>query len=102
MPTTRSSGEKTAHGGLGKASHRWRKWILVEIVVTMKMAPGPVGNYYRHLLRAKGTPTAQAAAARTLSCDLYWMPKNGWTYEEWLEQHQRSEVRPVQRMGMMA
>ncbi|MEP6622675.1 MAG: transposase [bacterium] len=56
VPTTRSSGGKTAHGGLGKASNRWLKWILVEIVVTMKMAPGPVGNYYRHLLRAKGSP----------------------------------------------
>ena len=105
VPTTRSSGGKTAHGGLGKASNRWLKWILVEIVVTMKMAPGPVGNYYRHLLRAKGKPKAQAAAARKLCCYLYWMLKNGWTYEQWLAQHdssQRSEVRPVQRMGAMA
>ena len=105
MPTTRSSGGKTAHGGLGKASHRWLKWILVEIVVTLKLAPGPVGLYYRHLLRAKGKPKAQAAAARTLCCYLYWMLKEGWTYQEWLQQHvdsQRSEVRPVQRMGAMA
>ena len=105
VPTTRSSGGKTAHGGLGKASNRWLKWILVEIVVTLKLAPGPVGTYYRHLLRAKGKPKAQAAAARKLCCYLYWMLKKGWTYEEWLQQHvgsQRSEVRPVQRMGVMA
>ena len=105
VPTTRSSGGKTAHGGLGKASNRWLKWILVEIVVTLKLAPGPVGTYYRHLLRAKGKPKAQAAAARKLCCYLYWMLKKGWTYEEWLQQHvnsQQSEVRPVQRMGAMA
>ena len=105
VPTTRSSGGKTAHGGLGKASNRWLKWILVEIVVTLKLAPGPVGTYYRHLLRAKGKPKAQAAAARKLCCYLYWMMKEGWTYQEWLQQHvdsQRSEVRPVQRMGAMA
>ena len=105
VPTTRSSGGKTTHGGLGKASNRWLQWILVEIVVTMKMAPGPVGNYYRHLLRSKGKPKAQSAAARKLCCYLFWMLKHGWTYEEWLDQHQssqRSEVRPVQRMGMMA
>ena len=33
------------------------------------------------------------------------MWKNGWTYQEWLQQHvntQRSEVRPVQRMGAVA
>ena len=105
VPTTRSSGGKTAHGGLGKASNRWLKWILVEIVVTLKLAPGPVGTYYRHLLRAKGKPKAPAAAARKLGCYLYWMLKQGWTYEEWLQQHvntQRSEVRPVQRMGAVA
>ena len=105
VPTTRSSGGKTAHGGLGTASNRWLKWILVEIVVTLKLAPGPVGEYYRHLLRAKGKPKAQAAAARKLCCYIYWMWKNGWTYQEWLQQHmntQRSEVRPVQRMGAVA
>jgi transposase len=104
VPTTRSSGGKTAHGGLGAASNRWLKWILIEIVVTMKVAPGPVGAYYRHLLRAKGKPKAQAAAARKLCCYLYWMLKNGWTYHQWLQQHvttPRSEVRPVQRMGAM-
>lgn len=105
VPTTRSSGGKTAHDGLGKANNRWLKWILVEIVITLKLAPGPVGTYYRHLVRAKGKPKAQAAAARKLCCYLYWMLKEGWTYEEWLQQHmnpQRSEVRPVQRMGAVA
>ena len=102
--TTRSSGGKTAYGGLGKANNRWRKWSLVEIVVTLKLAPGPVGTYYRHLLRSKGKPKAQAAA-RTLCWYLFWMLKNEWTYEEWLRQHmgtERSEVRPMQRMGTMA
>ena len=105
VPTTRSSGGRTAHGSLGSANNRWLKWILVEIVVTLKLAPGLVGTYYRHLLRAKGKPKAQAAAARKLCCYLYWMLKEGWTYEQWLQQHeqsQRSEVRPVQRMGAMA
>jgi transposase len=41
VPTTRSSGGKTAHGGFGKASNRWLTWILVVIVVTLKLAPGP-------------------------------------------------------------
>jgi transposase len=63
VPTTRSSGGKTTHGGLGKANNRWLTWILVEIVVTLTLVPGPVGTYYRHLLRAKGKPKAQAAVA---------------------------------------
>jgi transposase len=113
VPTTRSSGGKTTHGGLGKASNRWLKWILVEIVVSLKLAPGPVSAYYRHLLRAKGKPKATTAAARKLCCYIYWMLKEGWTYEEWLRQHEaqrpnaqpnyrRSEVRPVQRLGVVA
>jgi transposase len=68
VPSTRSSGGKTTHGGVGHASNRWLKWILVEIVQTLKQAPGPVGDQYRRLLRAKGKPKATTAAARKLCC----------------------------------
>jgi transposase len=105
VPTTRSSGGKTAHGPLAGSSNRWLKWILVEVVQTLKLAPGPVGAYYRRLLRAKGKPKATSAAARKLCCYLYWMLKQGWTYAEWLQQHQmsrRPEVRPTQRLGATA
>lgn len=108
VPTTRSSGGKTTHGAVGTCSNRWLKWILCEVVTTLKRAPGPVGTHDRHLLRAKGKPKATTAAARKLCCYLYWMLKEGWTYEEWLAQHEaaagtrRSEVRPSQRMGAVA
>lgn len=105
VPTTRSSGGKTTHGGVGHASNRWLKWILCEIVTTLKLAPGPVGTYYRHLVRAKGKPKATTAAARKLCCYIYWMLKEGWSYDEWLQQHETSrgsEVRPSQRMGAVA
>lgn len=36
VPTTRSSGGRTSHGGTGHASNRWLKWILVEIVQTLQ------------------------------------------------------------------
>jgi transposase len=102
VPSTRSSGGKTTHGGVGHASNRWLKWALVEIVQTLKQAPGPVGDQYRRLLRAKGKPKATTAAARKLCCYIYWMWTHGLGYEEWLEQRGNarwSEVRPVQRMG---
>jgi transposase len=105
VPTTRRSGGKTTHGPLAKMSNHWLKWILVEIVQTLKLAPGPVGAYYRHLLRAKGKPKATSAAARKLCVYIYWMLKESWTYSEWLGQHQqvhRPEVRPTQRLGTMA
>jgi len=48
---------------------------------------------------------AACACARKLVCYIYWMLKEGWTYPEWLQQHQESrrpEVRPIQRAGAMA
>lgn len=105
VPTTRSSGGRTSHGGTGIASNRWLKWILVEIVQTLKRAPGPVGDQYRRLLRAKGKPKATLAAARKLCSYIYWMWRDGLGYEEWLATrtaHRRSEVRPGQLLGAVA
>jgi transposase len=106
VPSTRSSGGKTSHGGTGHASNRWLKWILVEIVQTLKRAPGPVGDQYRRLLRAKGKSKATTAAARKLCCYIYWMWRDGLSYEEWLaDRHagpSRSEVCPGQLLGAVA
>lgn len=73
VPSTRSSGGKTSHGSVGHASNRWLRWVLIEIVQTLKQAPGPAGDHYRKLLRAKGKPKATTAAARKLCCHIYWM-----------------------------
>ena len=104
VPTTRSSGGRTSHGGTGHASNRWLKWILVEIVQTLKRAPGPVGDQYRRLLRAKGKPKATTAAARKLCCYIYWMWRSGRSYEEWLADRgdSRSAVCPSQPLGAVA
>ena len=78
---------------------------MVEIVQTLKRSPGPVGDQYRRLLKAKGKPKATTAAARKLCCYIYWMWKDGLSYEEWLGRRGNevwSEVRPGQRMGMVA
>ena len=105
-PTTRSSGDKTTHGSVGRAGSPWLKWILIEIVQALKLAPGPIGLHYQHLLRAKGKQKATVAAARKLCCYLYWMLVHGWTYDEWLQQHEDHHhelgVRPSQRMGSAA
>jgi transposase len=101
-PSTQSSGDKTRHGGVGRAGSPWLKWLLIEIVQSLKLAPGPVGQHYQKLLRAKGKPKATVAAARKLCCYLYWCLTEGWSYEEWLRQHERSEVRPVQSLGSAA
>ena len=102
VPSTHSSGGKTAHGTVGRAGNRWLKWILIEAVQALKLAPGPIGAQYQRLLRAKGKQKATVAAARKLCGYLFWMLKEGWTYEQWLLQYHELEVRPTQRMGTAA
>jgi transposase len=68
VPSTRSSGGKTAHGGIGPAGNGWLQWILIEAVQTLKQRPGPVQAHDERLLRAKGKPKATVAAARKLGC----------------------------------
>jgi transposase len=101
VPSTRSSGDKTRHGAVGRGNP-WLKWLLIEALQTLKLAPGPVGDHYRKLLRAKGKPKATVAAARKFCTYLYWMLKEEWSYTEWLRQHDRSEVRPMQPPGSAA
>ena len=40
VPSTRSSGDKTSHGTVDGSGSPWLKWILIEIVQTLKLAPG--------------------------------------------------------------
>jgi transposase len=101
VPSTHSSGGKTHHGSVGRGSP-WLKWIVIEIIQAHKLAPGPVGQHYHKLLRAKGKPKATVAAARKFCTYLYWMLKKEWTYTEWLRQHDHSEVRPMQPLGSVA
>ncbi|MGQ0766946.1 MAG: IS110 family transposase [Gemmatimonadota bacterium] len=101
VPSTRSSGDKTRHGSVGRGNP-WLKWLIVEALQTLKLAPGPVGDHYQRLLRAKGKPKATVAAARKFCTYLYWMLKKEWSYTEWLRQHDRSEVRPMQPLGSAA
>ena len=101
-PSTQSSGDKTRHGGVGRAGSPWLKWLLIEIVQSLKLAPGPVGQQYQKLLRAKGKAKATVAAARKLCCYLYWCLKEDWSYDAWLRQHERLEVRPMHSLGSAA
>lgn len=95
VPSTKSSGGKVAHGGIGPAGSGWLKWILVEAVQYLKRQPGPVQHHYVRLLAAKGQAKATVAAARKLACYIYWMLKEGRSYEDWLRQRAQREVRPA-------
>jgi len=54
IPSTQSSGGKTTHGGVGRAGNPWLKWILIEIVQSLKLAPGPIGHHYSEAAARQG------------------------------------------------
>jgi hypothetical protein len=58
------SGDKTRHGGLGRAGSPGLTWLLGTIVQSLELAPEPVGLQYGTLRRPKGKATATVAAAR--------------------------------------
>jgi hypothetical protein len=62
------------------------------------LAPGRGAHY--QLLRRKQKATV--AAARKFCTYLYWMLKEELTYTEWLRQHDRPGVRPMQPLGSAA
>lgn len=51
------------------------------------------------LVGVMGRQKATVAGAGQLCCYLFWMLKEGWTYESWLLQHDDLEVRQTQRMA---
>jgi transposase len=102
VPSTRSSGDKTSHGGVSGASNHWLKWILIEAVQTLKQVPGPVRFHYERLLCAKGKPKATVAAARKLCTYIYWMGTPGLTYAAWLEIEPKRVGCPMQTLASSA
>ena len=102
VPSTRSSGDKTSHGGVGAKCNRWLKWILIEAVQTLKPVPGPVQFHYERLLRAKGKPKATVAAARKLCTYIYWMWAQDLSYAAWLERETKRVGCPAQTLASSA
>jgi hypothetical protein len=92
--TSHGTGPWAARGAPGLT------WLLIEIAQSLKLAPGPVGKKYQQRLRSKEKATV--AAAGELCCYLYWCLKESWSYDEWLRQHERLEVRPLQALGPAA
>lgn len=102
VPSTRSSGDKTSHGGVSRESNHWLKWILIEAVQTLKQVPGPVRFHYERLLRAKGKPKATVAAARKLCTYIYWMWTQDLSYAAWLETETKRVGCPMQTLASSA
>lgn len=72
VPTTHSSGGKTAHGRMLPYSNRWLKWAFVEAAwVAVGCSPYFGTLYRRHRARGKKANTAITIIARRM-CSIAW------------------------------
>lgn len=83
VPSTYSSGNRTAHGRITKQGSRWLRWTMVEIAqrqLICKKIPG-FGWYYQRIKQRKGSGAAAVATARKLLAVVWRMLKDNRPFE---------------------
>ena len=66
-PSTRQSADHCYHGPITKRGNSLARWMLIEAAQHLDKNPGPLGNFFRRLLRKKTRNVAVVAAARKLA-----------------------------------
>lgn len=75
VPSTYSSGGKTAHGKITKTGSKWLRYVMIEVAQHQqlcKKTPG-LGSYYLKMKKRKGTNPATVATARKLLAVIWRM-----------------------------
>jgi len=67
VPSTRQSADHCYHGPITKRGNSLARWVLIEAAQHLDKHPGPLGNFFRRLLRKKTRNVAVVAAARKLA-----------------------------------
>jgi len=66
VPSTKQSGGKCYHGRITKAENPQARWLLIQACQHVSRHPGPLGAFYRRLVRRKPRQVAIMALARKL------------------------------------
>jgi len=67
VPSTKQSADRCYHGPITKHGNALARWMLIEAAQHLDKHPGPLGNFFRRLLRKKTRNVAVVAAARKLA-----------------------------------
>ena len=85
VPLEDSSGNRRRLGHITKQGSSMLRFLLVEAAqVTVRSLP-EWRNRYFHLMMRRGRKIAKVAMARRLAVSLYWMMRQGWDYQQWIE-----------------
>ena len=84
-PAEESSGNRSRLGHITKQGSSILRFLLVEAAqVTVRSLPEWRSRYF-HLMMRRGRKIAKVAMARRLAVCLYWMMRQGWDYQQWIE-----------------
>ena len=85
VPLEDSSGNRRRLGHITKQGSSILRFLLVEAAqVTVRSLPEWRSRYF-HLMMRRGRKIAKVAMARRLAVCLYWMLRQGWDYQQWVE-----------------
>ena len=79
-PSTKQSAEHCYHGPITKRGNSQARWMLIEAAQHLDKHPGPLGHFFRRLLKKKTRNVAVVAAARKLAMIAWLMLKNNEPY----------------------
>jgi transposase len=99
VPLEDSSGNRRRLGHITKQGSSILRFLLVEAAqVTVRSLPEWRSRYF-HLMMRRGRKIAKVAMARRLAVSLYWMMRQGWDYQQWIEFGSHAG-QPVHRHGV--
>jgi transposase len=85
VPAEESSGNQRRLGHITKQGSSMLRFLLVEAAqVTVRSLPEWRSRYFQLMMR-RGRKIAKVAMARRLGVCLYWMMRQGWDYQQWIE-----------------
>jgi transposase len=80
VPSTKQSAAHCYHGSITKQGNSQARWMLIEAAQHLDKHPGPLGHFFRRLLKKKNRNVAVAAAARKLAAIGWQMLVTGEPY----------------------
>jgi transposase len=79
-PSTKQSAEHCYHGPITKRGNSHARWMLIEAAQHLDKHPGPLGHFFRRLMKKKSRNVAVVAAARKLAVIGWMMLKTSEPY----------------------
>ena len=98
-PSTKQSADKCYHGPITKRGNSHARWMLVQASQHLDKHPGPLGNFFRKVMKKKSRNVAVVAGARKLAVIGWMMLKTGEPYRYAIP---RSTETKLQRLRVKA